>query len=406
MVSIIPMFTIFHGGRHQQARQTRWTRILGTVMAESAYVIIGLRKERCRAKDPSKCRYHTSSDGKTLHHYTSAWAADKALRKLIREHESEPPRPKTIAPPEGSECTDYKSIAIQDGTMNGDNGDAGPSDDGDRYTDEPTGTTESEDLDSTGIDEESLFTPNRRSNARKAQDNLYAHGHDITSGTIQQLNMMRFDASLCTAASMAASNLIREAGEALLEHGVWKNELAWKYGEDGARTWAEWPDTRHNDIMNRIDPNKAVGLAPVNQENTNTEQVVYTDSIRGHVQWSHDFIDGNGNLGTELLSYEAGFYDAVMTRSVTWDDLKMVNAVTCWLNATIVEGRRGDTAITRTVNVWCGRKPKPSLYVQGDTDDTCGKGVRDLVKMVRMFREMTIGCTDATVTLTLIGDSK
>lgn len=326
--------------------------------AQCSYVIVGLKRERCRAKNPNKCRYHVGANGKPLKHYSSAWAADKALGKLMDTLDN---TPRGVEPCDDEDMLDMESLIDDSG-------------DGDECAEtEPApnhaGRVDVND-DSIGLDEPSLSSSK-------------TNGVDATM--LSPMNSMRARACMSKASNQVAANVVLMTMRELKKHGELRMELMWGY-PDSPALWPELWSTRLNERDSVRD-----GVEPMERR--------YLDPSSATESWSFDFINDDDRFDTKLMTCEAGVYDAVRDGFLKWEDLKMAGATSCLLTAT--EYTSDD--FLRTVNAWCGRKPRRGIYVQGDEDINRGHAFRGLAEMMRAFEMMASGMNQAEVTLSIMG---
>lgn len=319
-----------------------------------AYVIVGLKRERCRAKDPSKCRYHVGDDGKPLKHYKDAWSADKALKKKIKQASK---------------------------------------------TDEQTSETTS--VDDT-INTEDLFViddgipdgiiPSTR-NTVKGKNKI-----DLASLSTpaSELNKMRAQASMDAASSDVAAQVIMETKRALKEDGAWSTRLMWKESEDSPREWPEWWSTSEN-----------ARAALVDGRTDKAMKIIRSDQPVANAMWSVDSLGSDGKFSSSLQTWTAGLYDAVRDGKLKWEDLKENGARTAWMESSMITDRDDETKL-KTVLAWCGRKPV--IDVEGDVtspitgEDSwiASRASRSLEAMMRQVSEMSVMMDQAIVELHVI----
>lgn len=178
-------------------------------------------------------------------------------------------------------------------------------------------------------------------------------------------------------------------------------ELMWGF-EDSPALWPELWSTRENDPYREL---TLKDYAAVDRVEVKLKRRMYLDPTAAEESWSHDVVDGESGLfSSEELHYEAGVYDAVRGGFLKWEDLREIGAVSCVMTAVESVGVKGDgSPFLKTVNVWCGRKPKSGVYVMGDEDSNRGKAFKGLEEMMTTFEGMVAGMTQAMVTLTVVG---
>ncbi len=409
-----------------------------------AYVLVGLKRERCRAKNPSKCRYHVGPDGKPMKHYPDAWSADKALESL-KERLTNGPR--GLEAPEDQEAVDLSRLMedqfypdSRDAVPMTDDDDGHDGSDGedldstegvlfqpmdedpvDGHTDGEEHDSESPtdaeydngdhgsstgdddlctDVDGVGLEDGSLMGKIRRTRLEKMEDVHWSEDGQITPGVVQSLNRARARSSMIHASSQAASNMVMLTLKGLREDGRARLELMWGF-EDSPALWPELWSTRTNDPYREL---TLKDYTTVDRVDVRLKRRVYLDPTSAEESWSHDVVDGGGIFSSEDLHYEAGLYDAVRDGFLKWEDLRGIGAVSCLMTAVESVGTRRDgSPFLKTVNVWCGRKPKSDVYVEGDEDVNGGKAFKRLDDMMESFEMMVAGMTQATVTLTVVG---
>lgn len=318
-----------------------------------AYVIVGLKRERCRAKDPAKCRYHVGSDGKPLKHYKDAWSADKALEREIKRQAKADSKER-----EASEA------AVDDGLM--DVEDLFVVDDGPFSSLTVTGSTDGKPVGDGKLHE--LSTP------------------------ACKLNKMRAQAGMDTASADAAAKILMAVSRELKAGKQWATQLMWRETPDSPREWPEWWSTSEN----------ACALALDGSLSSNSS-IVRPNQVTADVSWSVDKIGGDGKFSTTLQSWTAGMYDAVRNGKLKWEDLKAVGAKTAWMEASMATGRSGDEAVLKTVLSWCGRKPKinadggEATPVIGEDSWIAPRASRSLEAMMKQVSEMSVTMDQAII---------
>lgn len=409
------------------------------------YVLVGLKKERCRAKNPAKCRYHVGSDGKPLKHYPDAWSADKALEKLKESLPNDPRGIKAtgddvidlsqmLEDPFYPDSQDAIPVSVDDDPNEADPDDPDDNEEGMLFTPEPDAdsngsSTDMESLpkeqtnspstsidedhdegdcnpvqgndDELGLDDDSLTGKIRKTRIQKMREIQWSKDYDITPGVIQSLNRARAESSMIQASSEAATNMILMTMKGLREDGQMRMELMWGF-EDSPALWPELWSTRENDPYREL---TLKDYAAADRVEVKLKRRMYLDPTAAEESWSHDVVDGeSGVFSSEELHYEAGVYDAVRGGFLKWEDLRGIGAVSCVMTAVESVGVRNDgSPFLKTVNVWCGRKPKADVYVMGDEDSNCGKAFKGLEEMMVTFEGMVAGMTQAMVTLTVVG---
>ena len=312
-----------------------------------AYVIIGFKRERCRAKNPAKCRYHVGSDGKPLKHYKDAWSADKALKRKLEQAS------KTSEPTNQDDETiiaDDDLFVIDDGVP-------------------------------------STFNPSKNAINSKNKINLT----DLSTPA-SALNKMRAQACMDTASADVASQILIEAKRALEEKGEWSTRLMWKETADSPREWPEWWSTSEN-----------ARAALVDGRTDKTMEIIRSDQPVAKTMWSVDSLSADGKFSSSMQTWTAGLYDAVRDGRLKWDDLKEIGARTVWMESSMITSRHDDGAILKTVLAWCGRKP-----VMDDGDDDTSpiigedswispRASRSLEAMMRQVSEISVTMDQAIV---------
>lgn len=411
------------------------------------YVLVGLKKERCRAKNPAKCRYHVGSDGKPLKHYPDAWSADKALAKLKESLPNDPRGIKAtgeniidlsqmLEDPFYPDSKNAIPVSVDEDPNDADPNDPDNNEEGTLFTTEPDNeekdtadlnglstdeesspsdlinsqsTLINDDIDALdpdsnndlGLEDDSLTGKIRKTRIQKMREVQWSEDYDITPGVIQSLNRVRAESSMIQASSKAATNMILMTMKGLRENGEMRMELMWGF-EDSPALWPELWSTRENDPYREL---TLKDYAAADRVEVKLKRRMYLDPIAAEESWSHDVIDGESGLfSSEELHYEAGVYDAVRGGFLKWEDLRGIGAVSCVMTAVESVGVRNDgSPFLKTVNVWCGRKPKADVYVMGDEDSNGGKAFKGLEEMMVTFEGMVAGMTQAMVTLTVVG---
>lgn len=312
-----------------------------------AYVIIGFKRERCRAKNPAKCRYHVGSDGKPLKHYKDAWSADKALKRKLEQASktSEPTSP------------DDENTIIAD-----------------------------DDLFVIDDDIPSTIIPSK--NAINSKNKIDLAG---LSTPASALNRMRAQACMDTASADVASQILIETKRALEEKGEWSTRLMWRETADSPREWPEWWSTSEN-----------ARAALVDGRTDKTMEIIRSDQPVAKTMWSVDSLSADGKFSSSMQTWTAGMYDAVRDGKLKLEDLKAIGARTVWMESSMITSRHDDGAILKTVLAWCGRKP-----VLDDGDDTSPiigedswispRASRSLEVMMRQVSEMSVTMDQAIV---------
>ena len=313
-------------------------------MAE-AYVIIGFKRERCRAKDPAKCRYHVGSDGKPLKHYKDAWSADKALKRKLEQAS------KTSEPT----SQDDEAIILDDDLFVIDDGIP------------------------------STFSSFKKTNGKSKID------LSGLSTPASALNKMRAQACMDAASADVASQIIIDTNRALEEEGEWSTRLMWRETADSPREWPEWWSTSEN-----------ARTALVDGRTDKTMEIVRTDQPVVKTMWSVDSLNTDGKFSSSMQTWTAGLYDAVRDGKLKLEDLKEIGARTVWMESSMITSRHGDDAILKTVLAWCGRKPV--LDAGDDTSPIIGeeswispRASRSLEAMMRQVSEMSVTMDQAIV---------
>lgn len=323
----------------------------------SSYVIVGLHRERCRARDPKKCRYHVGPDGKPLEHYPDVRSADAALVRA-REAASRP---------------------LVSGAASVGDSDSGQLMDASRDPGTGAGVGSHD-----GLDDLDLFVIDADDVLSRTDD---AEGLDVRGGdsssldvTVPTLNRMREDAAVDSAQREVASMVVSSVRAAMSDSGEWHDRLAWTASGSPVQ-WPEWWSTRST--MTAYEPN----------------DVEYVSSVQSIARWSFDYCS-DGEFSTEDRETQVGLYDAVRAGKLTWQDLRDAGAKTCWMQAVSVGGGSAGEPHVKTALTWCGRKPKATSGdgpVVGDENMDCGRSCGTLKAMMESLEDLAVGMSQAEI---------
>lgn len=339
-----------------------------------------MRCERCRAKNPGKCRYHVAPDGTPLKHYLDAAEADSGLaaaRKALAGNGAA--GKKAPAGQSGKPATRQQKA---NDVAAGETAEESP-----KAMDAANGSARSIVLAETAADfDVDASTPtidgdsgqNEQGSAAETDDRAAKpyYGETVVGvdeATLERLNSLRRQAAISSAVCGVAGKLKDAVLEAVDGSGEWSQELAWTDSSSPVR-WPEWWSTRE-DLA-------ASGL-----------QAEFTDGLQQETRWSEDGYGAGGEFGSRLGTFAVGTYDAVRAGIVEWVDLRRLGASSCWMEAVAVHGGSVGEPETETAVAWCGRRPAAASEASPDHRAVC----RTLAEAMQKLEALAVGWSQATV---------
>lgn len=338
-----------------------------------------MRCERCRAKNPGKCRYHVAPDGTPLKHYLDAAEADSELAAAR----------KALA---GNGSAGKKATAGQVGKpatwqQKANDGVAGATaEESPKAMDAANGPARSivlAEMDAGSNVDMSMYTiddsgQNEQGSAAETDDRAAKPYYGETAvgvdeATLERLNSLRRQAAISSAVREVAGKLKAVVRGAMDGSGEWSQELAWTDSSSPVR-WPEWWSTRE-DLA-------ASGL-----------QAEFTDGLQQETRWSEDGYGAGGEFWSRMETLAVGTYDAVRKGIVEWADLRRLGASSCWMEAVAVHGGSVGEPETETAVAWCGRRPASAGEASPDHRAVC----RTLAEAMQKLEALAVGWSQATV---------
>ena len=345
-----------------------------------SYVIVDLRCERCRAKNPGKCRYHVAPDGTPLKHYLDAAEADSELAAVRKALAGNGAAGKKATAGQASKPATRQQKA-NDGVA-GETAEESP-----KAMDAANVIARSLVLDEMDADfDVDMSMPiiddysgqNEQWSVSETDDRVAKPDYGETAvgvdeATLERLNSLRRQAAISSAACEVAGKLKAAVREAMDGSGEWFQELAWT-GSSSPVRWPEWWSTREDLASSGL-------------------QAEFTDGLQQEARWSEDGYGAGGEFGSRLETLVVGTYDAVRAGIVEWADLRRLGASSCWMAAVAVHGGSVAEPETETAVAWCGRRPAAAGEASPDHRAVC----KTLAEAMRKLEALAVGWSQATV---------
>lgn len=339
-----------------------------------------MRRERCRANNPSKCRYHVAPDGTPLKHYLDSAEADGELAAAGKALAGNYAAGKEAGDGQASEPAAVQHKA-NDGVV-GETAEESP--EAMAAADAHARSIVLDEMDADFdvdmsmpiIDDDSGQNEQwsgAETGDRAAKPDYGETAVGVDEATLERLNSLRRQVAISSAVRVVAWRLKAAVREAMDGSGEWSQELAWT-GSPSPVRWPEWWSTRE-DLA-------AAGL-----------QAEFTDSLQQEARWSEDGYGAGGGFDSRLETLAVGTYDAVRAGIVEWADLRRLGAASCWMEAVAVHGGSVGEPETETVVAWCGRQPAAASEAAPDHRAVC----KTLAEAMQKLEALAVGWSQATV---------